>query len=97
MSRSTVTRLECFDPTICWGRPNGSQHIRYVPGADEGRRNLIAAFYATLDGTPSPVPLPTFDDGLRHVRFAEAVILSARRRAWVEIAEMKTTIALAPS
>ena len=66
-------------------------------GADEGRRNLIAAFYATLDGTPSPVPLPTFDDGLRHVRFAEAVIVSARRRAWVEIAEMKTTIALAPS
>src|SRR5205814_637776 len=44
------------------------------PSADEGRRNLLASFYASLDGTPSPVPLPTFDDGLRHVRFAEAVI-----------------------
>ena len=61
------------------------------PSPDEGRRNLLAAFYGTLDGKPSPVPLPTFADGLRHVRFAEAAIVSARRRAWVEIAEMKTT------
>jgi predicted dehydrogenase len=60
-------------------------------GGDEGRRNLLAAFYAALDGKPSPVPLPTFEDGLRHVRFAEAVMVSARRRAWVEIEEMKTT------
>src|SRR5947207_3013246 len=60
-------------------------------GADEGRRNLLAAFYGTLDGKPSPVPLPTFEDGLRHVRFAAAVIVSAQRRAWVEIEEMKTT------
>jgi len=67
------------------------------PGADEGRRNLFAAFYGTLDGKPSPVPLPTFTDGLRHVRFAEAAIVSARRRAWVEVAEMKTTMAQAPS
>src|SRR5439155_24581890 len=67
------------------------------PGADEGRRNLLAAFYATLDGKPSPVPLPTFADGLRHVRFAEAAIVSARRRAWVDIADMKTTVAQAPS
>jgi hypothetical protein len=37
------------------------------------------------------MPLPTFDDGLRHVRFAEAAIVSARRRAWVDVADMKTT------
>jgi predicted dehydrogenase len=61
------------------------------PGGDEGRRNLLAAFYGSLDGTPSPVPLPTFEDGLRHVRFAEAVIVSARRRSWVEVADMRTT------
>jgi hypothetical protein len=36
------------------------------------------------------MPLPTFADGLRHVRFAEAVIVSARRRAWVEVEEMRT-------
>jgi predicted dehydrogenase len=65
--------------------------------ADEGRRNLLAAFYGSLDGKPSPMPLPTFDDGLRHVRFAEAAIVSARRRAWVEIAEMKTTTTSVPS
>ena len=67
------------------------------PSADEGRRNLLASFYASLDGTPSPVPLPTFDDGLRHVRFAEAVIVSARRRAWVDVAEMRTAIGQVPS
>jgi predicted dehydrogenase len=68
------------------------QLAKRSPGADEGRRNLFAAFYASLDGTQSPVPLPTFDDGLRHVRFAAAVIVSAQRRAWVEVEEMKTTI-----
>ena len=77
--------------------PSARKLAQRPAGADEGRRNLFAAFYAALDGTPSPVPLPTFDDGLRHVRFAEAVIESARRRAWVEIAEMKTTIAQVPS
>jgi predicted dehydrogenase len=61
--------------------------------ADEGRRNLVAAFYGTLDGKPSPVPLPTFEDGLRHVRFAKAAIVSSWRSAWVEVAEMKTTSA----
>ncbi len=69
----------------------GRELAKRSPGGDEGRRNLLAAFYGTLDGKPSPVPLPTFADGLRHVRFAEAAIVSARRRAWVEIAEMKTT------
>jgi predicted dehydrogenase len=77
--------------------PSARELARRAPGSDEGRRNLLAAFYATLDGKPSPVPLPTFADGLRHVRFAEAAIVSARRRAWVEVAEMKTTIAQVPS
>ena len=62
------------------------------PGPDEGRRNLLAAFYASLDGVAPPVPLPTFEDGLRHVRFAEAVILSARNRGWVELAEVTMPI-----
>ena len=73
------------------GSASARQLAKKPPGSDEGRRNLLAAFYGTLDGTPSPVPLPTFADGLRHVRFAEATIVSARRRAWVEIAEMKMT------
>ncbi len=35
--RSTVWRLECLAPTTCWGRPKGSKHMRYVPGAADGR------------------------------------------------------------
>ena len=73
--------------------PSARELTKRTQSNDEGRRNLFAAFYGTLDGKPSPVPLPTFEDGLRHVRFAEAAIVSARRRAWVEIAEMKTTMA----
>ncbi|MEK6226135.1 MAG: Gfo/Idh/MocA family oxidoreductase [Chloroflexota bacterium] len=71
--------------------PAARDLVKRPPSNDEGRRNLFAAFYGTIDGKPSPVPLPTFEDGLRHVRFAAAVIVSAQRRAWVEIAEMKTT------
>jgi predicted dehydrogenase len=77
--------------------PAARELTKLPPSNDEGRRNLFAAFYGTIDGKPSPVPLPTFADGLRHVRFAEAAIVSARRRAWVEVAEMKTTMARAPS
>ena len=54
-------------------------------GLNEGRRNLIAAAYASLDGEPSAVPLPTFEDGLRHVRFAAAALESARRGVWVDL------------
>lgn len=72
--------------------PTAQDLARRPQIADEGRRNLFAAFYAALDGTPSPVPLPTFADGLRHVRFAQATIVSARRRAWVEVADMKSTV-----
>jgi predicted dehydrogenase len=70
--------------------PAARELTRRPASNDEGRRNLFAAFYGTIDGAPSPVPLPTFEDGLRHVRFAEAAIVSARRRAWVEIGDMKT-------
>jgi predicted dehydrogenase len=71
--------------------PAARELMKRPPSNDEGRRNLFDAFYGTIDGKPSAVPLPTFEDGLRHVRFAAAVIVSAQRRAWVEIAEMKTT------
>lgn len=72
--------------------PSAREIAKRLPGSDEGRRNLLTAFYGALDGKPSPVPLPTFEDGLRHLRFAESVIVSARRQAWVEIEEMKTTV-----
>src|SRR6187551_1106340 len=35
--RSNVARLECFEPTTCCGRPNGSWQSRSVPGADAAR------------------------------------------------------------
>ena len=54
-------------------------------GPNEGRRNLLAAVYARLDGRRD-APLPTFSDGVRHLRFAAAALESARRREWVEIA-----------
>jgi len=55
-------------------------------GPNEGRRNLLAAVYARLDRREGALPLPTFDDGVRHLRFAAAALESARTRAWVDVA-----------
>jgi len=54
---------------------------------NEGRQNLLAAFYARVDGDERPpaAPLPTFGDGVRHLRLATAALESARRAEWVEI------------
>jgi predicted dehydrogenase len=71
--------------------PSGRALAKGPHSPDEGRRNLLAAFYGTLEGRPSPVALPTFADGLRHLRFAEATLRSARGGAWVEVTDMTST------
>lgn len=73
--------------------PESRALARRTAAADEGRRNLIAAFYAAIDGTPSAVPLPTFADGLRHVRFAAAAIESWQTGGWVELAKVRRSFA----
>jgi predicted dehydrogenase len=57
-------------------------------GVNEARRNLLAAVYARVAGREPAAGsrLPTFADGLRHVRFAAAALASAERRAWVDVA-----------
>ena len=102
---SATWRSEHMDELWLGSRDSGARIIRRAdlrgsaastliarPGPDEGRRNLLAAFYASLDGVEPPVPLPTFADGLRHVRFAEAVVLSAQRREWIELADVTMPI-----
>lgn len=61
--------------------------IALPAGPNEARRNLLAAAYRRIrgDGGSLSVPLPTFRDGLRHLRLAEAALESARRSAWVEL------------
>ncbi|MEO8631966.1 MAG: Gfo/Idh/MocA family oxidoreductase [Chloroflexota bacterium] len=56
-------------------------------GPNEARRNLLAAVYARLAGDDAApaAPLPTFDDGLRHARFAAAALESASREKWVSV------------
>ena len=57
-------------------------------GSNETRRNLIAAIYARLAGAASEpaAPLATFEDGLRHARFAAAALESASRERWMNVA-----------
>ncbi len=57
-------------------------------GPNEARRNLLAAVYARLSGDERApaAPLATFDDGLRHARFAAAALESASREKWVSVA-----------
>ena len=57
-------------------------------GPNEARRNLLAAVYAQLSGDERApaAPLATFEDGLRHARFAAAALESAARERWVSVA-----------
>jgi predicted dehydrogenase len=57
-------------------------------GPNEARRNLLAAVYARLSGDERApaAPLATFEDGLRHARFAAAALESASREKWVGVA-----------
>jgi predicted dehydrogenase len=57
-------------------------------GPNEARRNLLAAVYRRLAGDQSApaAPLATFEDGLRHARFAAAALESASRERWVGVA-----------
>ena len=57
-------------------------------GPNEARRNLLTAVYARLSGdeAESAAPLATFEDGLRHARFAAAALESAAGEKWVSIA-----------
>ena len=57
-------------------------------GPNEARRNLLAAVYARLSGDKAApaAPLPTFEDGLRHARFAAAALESASGDKWVSVA-----------
>ena len=67
--------------------PEARDLAKWAAGPNEARRNLIAAAYARLAGETrrSPAPLPTFADGVRHLRFTAAALASAQRRAWVEV------------
>ncbi len=56
-------------------------------GPNESRTNLFAAVYATIseDERAPTAPLPTFDDGVRHLRFVAAALESARRDTWATV------------
>lgn len=58
-------------------------------GWADGLRNLFAAAYAVIRGEVGPddlpIPLPTFEDGLRHQLAAEAALESSASGRWVEI------------
>jgi predicted dehydrogenase len=73
-------------------RARGARAMQSSPSlaaASAGRRNLLEAFYDALDGAQPAVPLATFEDGLRHVRFAAAAVMSDRSREWVDVASVK--------
>jgi len=87
------------------GAPATRALARLPGGHNEGwadaLRGLIASAYQVIRGEiprdECPVPLPTFDDGVRHLRFVEAALESARRGTWVTVDEIaRRTVAGQP-
>lgn len=78
----------------------GVEPLVHLPaGHNEGwadaLRNLLAAAYAEIGDRRTAdeadaAPLPTFDDGLRHLAFVEAALCSADERRWVSIDQVLT-------
>jgi len=66
-------------------------------GWGDALRNLLGAAYAEIRGERSSeedavAPLPTFDDGARHVAFVEAALRSNRTGEWVRIGEITAAV-----
>lgn len=67
-----------------------ARYARVPAGHPQGYQDCFDAFVADTQaaiGGEVPDGLPTFDDGLRAARLAEAVVTSARESDWVEVPE----------
>ncbi|WP_084469763.1 Gfo/Idh/MocA family protein [Jiangella gansuensis] len=65
-----------------------ARYARVPAGHSQGYQDCFDAFVADTRaaiGGDAPDGLPTFDDGLRAARLAEAVVLSAHESRWVEV------------
>jgi len=69
--------------------PGAARYATLPAGHAQGYGDAFQAFvadaYAAIRGGATPDGLPTFDDGLRAARIAEAVLVSARSQAWEEV------------
>jgi predicted dehydrogenase len=57
----------------------------HAQGYGDAFNAFVADTYAAIRGGATPDGLPTFRDGLRAARITEAVLASARTRAWEEV------------
>lgn len=68
-------------------RPYASSHGAYPDGFSATIERLVRAVYRRLRGdAPGPPDFPTFADGYAALLVHEAVVTSARTRAWVDVA-----------
>ena len=78
--RTTITRAGPFVS------PYARELADRAAGPNEARRNLLDSIYQRLRGDEGPfLPVPTFFDGMRHVRLAAAALTSHRERRWVDL------------
>lgn len=72
--------------------PDAARLVTVPPGHPQGYQDAFNSFvedtYAAIEGA-EPDGLPRFEDGLRAVRVTDAVMDSAERGAWVEIAPVE--------
>ena len=74
--------------------PAAARLARLPAGHPEGYAQCFDRFvedvYAAVRGEGEPEGMPTFADGLRAARITDAVLMSARRRAWVDVPSVAT-------
>ena len=86
LGRRERSQLLVRDPDTL--SPAAAQYVGVPAGHPQGYQECFASFVAdTARGIAGEVPdgLPTFADGLRAARIADAVVRSAAERSWVEV------------
>ena len=56
-------------------------------GYDDVFKQTFRRFYRRVADRKAPIEYPTFADGVRQMKVLEAVLLSSKTRAWVNVPE----------
>jgi predicted dehydrogenase len=86
--RNSPNLISIKDPALMKPDARGFADLPggHSEGFDDTFKQTMRRFYRTVADRSAPVDYPRFADGLRQLQVLDAVLESAKRRAWVEVA-----------